>query len=78
MSKPHDTDTVKSHDKYGHHRTKLGGNTKRAQVHTVTSHTKAPDRELKLRKMLTLFPTLCLQKSPPRPEWSLPLHLLAC
>lgn len=46
MSKPHDTDTVKSHNKYGHHRTKLGGNTKRAQVHTVTSHTKAPDREL--------------------------------
>lgn len=28
--------------------------------------------------MLTLFPTLCLQKSPPGPEWSLPLPLSAC
>lgn len=30
------------------------------------------------RRMLTLFPTQFLQKSPPEPEWSLPLHLLAC
>lgn len=35
-------------------------------------------RAVKGLKMLTLFPTLCLQKSPPGPEWSLLLPLSAC
>lgn len=40
---------------------------------------REPNRNTpRLTKMLTLFPTLCLQKSPPGPEWCLPQHLLAC
>lgn len=50
-----------------------GGGTKGQLTH------QEPNRNTwKLIKMLTLFPTPCLQKSPPRPEWCLPRHLLAC
>lgn len=38
MSKPHDTDTVKSHDKYGHHRTKLRGNTEGSGAYSYLTH----------------------------------------
>lgn len=47
-------------------------------VEDQLTHQEPKGNTLKLKKMLTLFPTPCLQKSPPGPEWCLPQHLLAC
>lgn len=46
-----------------------------ASPHTPSSK----ERHVKTHEgMLTLFPTLCLQKSPPGPEWCQPQPLWAC
>ena len=73
--KPEDTKTFKSHHK-GY--TAMRQHTGKSRAKGQLPHWGSDRNTLKLRKMLTLFPTLCLQKSPPGPEWCQPRHLLAC
>lgn len=77
--KPQDTNTSTSHHKLHYHRTHINETTHgKSGTKGQLTHQEPNRNTLKLIKMLTLFPTLCLQKSPPGPEWCLPQHLLAC
>lgn len=77
-SRPRDTNTPKSHHKLRDHRKQVNETRHGGQVPGVSSHPRTQTNTLKLTMMLTLFPTLCLQKSPPGPEWCPPQHLSAC
>lgn len=77
--KSQDTNTYKSHHRLHQHRKQSTRQNVEGSgfKHHLTHQALRKDTR-KLMRMLTLFPTLCLQKSPPGPEWCQPLPLWAC